>query len=236
MNLCNISCALPFGLSSSFQLGSPAASLCASCPLFVQRSSSSCSSSCSFVNQTSVNSTSVSICEVAADPQFCPWYQFLNVTAFTCLSQCVTFTIGIQCYASCPASSPLVSAAGSLICINSCPASIYFVNSTINQCNATCALPFGIQQTSLGSSGAFLCSSCSAPLFVQRSTAQCISSCGYVNFTTINSTLVSVCETFANSSYCPFNRLLNGSAFLCLSSCQDVYPLITTVGNLTCVG
>ena len=55
-----------------------------------------------------------------------------------------------------------------------------------------------------------------------------------MNTSTINSTLVTVCELPGNTTNCPFYRI-NGSAFNCLSSCSGSYPLITSTGNLTCV-
>ena len=132
MNLCNATCALPFGLNNSMSQGSPDASYCTTCTAFVQRNTFTCVSSCSFVNQTTINLTSVVVCEVSGDQSYCPWYQTLNGTSYSCLSQCLVFTIGIQCFSSCPATNPLVSSAGSLLCINLCPTNIYFVNNSIN--------------------------------------------------------------------------------------------------------
>ena len=197
-------------------LGSPAAFLCSACPLskFIMRSSSSCVTTCGYINTSQVNSTWINMCEIASDSTNCHYQQYLNSSAYTCNSTCNVVISGTIC---CPSSAPLVASAGSQVCVNTCSSGTYFLNGTINQCNTTCALPFGVQTTSLGTSGAYLCSSCVS--FVQRSNSSCVTSCQYINSTSLNSTSIVVCETAGNASNCPYYSNLNGSAFSCMSSC-----------------
>ena len=192
-------------------------------------------SSCQYVNSTTINSTSVVVCEAPGDSSNCQVYSSLNGTAYTCLS-------------TCSGSYPFIQSAGGLLCVATCSASIYVVNNSLNQCTASCPLPLGIRATYLGSPASYLCSTCSSPLFVSRSTGNCISSCSYVNVTTINTTSVQICET-SGSGTCPFYQALNGTAFTCLlscssysvgsqcySSCPGATPLVASAVNLTCTG
>jgi hypothetical protein len=169
INQCNATCDLPLGIQTT-SLGTSAAYVCSTCasPSFVNRADSECITSCNYVNTTSVDSTSITICETPSDATYCPDFTYLNSTAFTCQFGCSTFFYGSQCYTACPAGEPLVASAGALECQNSCPNSIYIVNGSINQCNATCDLPLGIQTTSLGTSAAYICSTCASPSFVNR--------------------------------------------------------------------
>ena len=165
----------------------------------------------------------------------------MNSTAYSCMSSCGVLISGTIC---CPSSAPLVLSVGSQACINTCPAAIYYLNGTINQCNATCAMPFGIQTSSLGSPAAYLCSACSSPKFIQRSNSSCVSSCSYVNSTTVNSTAITVCETAGNATFCPYYTYLNASAFTCISTCGSLLtgqtcctasmPLVPSAGSIVC--
>ena len=138
INQCNATCALPFGVYST-SLGSSNAHLCSTCSQFVQRSNSSCVTSCIYINSTSVNSSAVTICETGGDSTYCPTFVYLNATAYTCQSStCPAFYIGGQCYSSCPPQNPLISGSGSKQCIDSCPTNIYQKNGSLLQCNATC--------------------------------------------------------------------------------------------------
>ena len=160
-NMCNATCALPFGIQST-SLGSPAAYLCSACssPKFVQRSNSSCVTSCSYVNSTTVNSTAVSVCESSSDISNCHYQLYLNASAYYCVSSCFVVISGTIC---CPSSAPLVSSAGSQACISNCSANTFIVNGTVNQCASACSLPNATQSSSLGSPAAFLCSACASP-------------------------------------------------------------------------
>ena len=142
INQCNATCALPFGIQTT-SIGSPATFICSACasPNFIQRFNSSCVTSCQYVNSTSVNSTSITVCETPANATNCPYYTYLNATAFTCLSTCGSLLTGQTC---CTTTLPLVPSAGSIVCQATCSPTIYILNGTINQCNATCALPYGI--------------------------------------------------------------------------------------------
>ena len=153
------------------------------------------------------------------DTTNCHYQQYLNATAYTCLSTCGNVISGTIC---CPASAPLVASAGSQACIATCSPAIYLLNGTVNQCNATCALPFGIQTTSIGSPATYICSACSSPNFIQRSNSSCVTSCQYVNSTSVNSTSITVCETPANATNCPYYTYLNATAFTCLSTCGSL--------------
>ena len=117
-----------------------ACSACAS-PNFVNRADSKCITSCVYVNTSQVNGSWINVCEVSSDSTNCHYQQYLNATAYTCNSSCNVVISGTIC---CPSSTPLVASAGSQACINTCGSNTYFVNGTINQCNATCAQPFGI--------------------------------------------------------------------------------------------
>ena len=197
------------------------------------------------MNSTTVNSTSVTVCETAGNATNCPWYSYLNATAFTCLGSCSTFYFGQQCYAACPASAPLVASAGSLACVTSCSSNVYFLNGSINQCNATCAQPDGITTTLLGSTGAYLCQTCTSPNFIQRSNSSCVTSCTYVNSTTVNSTAVTICEVNTDTTNCHYQQYLNATAYTCLSTCGNVIsgticcpaaaPLVASVGSQVCI-
>ena len=194
-----------------------------------------------------MNATNISICEVPSDSSNCGWYKFLNSTAFSCLSACSSFFFGQQCYSSCPSQAPVVVFTGSLTCLSSCSSEIYFLNGSISQCNSTCSMPFGIQSSSIGSPATFLCSACPSPNFIQRSSSQCVSSCAYVNFTSINNSNISVCEAVISTS-CPWFKYLNASSFSCLSSCATYYvgiqcysscptttPLVASAGSKICI-
>jgi hypothetical protein len=100
------------------------------------------------------------------DATNCQYQYYLNATAYTCNSTCGNVISGTIC---CPASLPLVLSAGSQACIATCSPTIYILNGSINQCNATCAQPFGIQTTYIGSPNTYICSACSSPNFIQRS-------------------------------------------------------------------
>jgi len=151
------------------------------------------------MNSTSVNSTSITVCEAPANATNCPYYTYLNVSAFTCLSTCGSLLTGQTC---CTTSLPLVPSAGSIVCQATCSPTIYILNGTINQCNATCALPYGIQTTSIGSPATFICSACAT--FIQRSNSSCVTSCGLVNTSQVNSTWITVCETTPDATNCPY--------------------------------
>ena len=88
-----------------------------------------------------MNSSWINVCEITSDSTNCHYQQYLNATAWTCNTTCNVIISGTIC---CPSSAPLVASAGSQICINTCGSNTYYVNGTINQCNATCAQPFGI--------------------------------------------------------------------------------------------
>ena len=90
-----------------------------------------------------------------------------------------------------------MASAGSLQCIATCASTIYLLNGTINQCNDSCDLPYGIQTSYVGSPLTYLCSSCVT--FINRNDSKCVSTCTYQNATTINSSAITVCEV-ANSS------------------------------------
>ena len=62
-------------------------SLCSS-PSFYVRQSSGCQSYCSFVNSSTSAFLGVSTCEIAGNATFCPFFKYLNSTAFTCVSVC----------------------------------------------------------------------------------------------------------------------------------------------------
>ena len=240
INQCNATCAQPFAIQTT-TLGSSGAYLCSACasPNFVNRADSKCVTSCGYVNTSQVNSSWINVCEVTSDSTNCHYQQYLNATAYTCNSTCNVVISGTIC---CPSSAPLVASAGSQVCVNTCSPTIYYINGTINQCNATCALPFGIQTTGLGSPVAYTCSACAN--FVQRSNSSCVTSCAYVNSTTVNSTAVVVCETAANATNCPYYTYLNGTAFTCLSTCGSLLtgqtccttslPLVPSAGSIIC--
>ena len=134
---------------------------------------------------------------------------FVNSTVFQTvpLLMCELMTDSVNC----PFVSYLSPTAQS--CVSSCPSPIYFMNGTLMQCNATCALPFGLLSTVVA--GSQMCSAC--PNFVDRTSSNCVSSCTYVNATTVNSTSVTVCETLGAN--CPFYSYLNATAFTCQATC-----------------
>ena len=103
---CNNSCSLPFGIQN-YGAGSPVAYECSLCSNFVLRSSSLCTSSCSYRNFTIVNSTSITVCEDQSDSTNCRWIQNSS-TFYTCHSTCVTFYIVPECFTLCPSENPLV--------------------------------------------------------------------------------------------------------------------------------
>ena len=115
-----------------------------------------------------------------------------------------------------------MASAGSQVCITSCAANIYVLNGSVNQCNATCAQPFGIQVTSLGSSGAYICSACASPNFVQRSNSSCVTSCSYVNTSQVNGSWINVCEITSDTTNCHYQQYLNSSAYTCNFTCNVV--------------
>jgi hypothetical protein len=111
------------------------------------------------------------------------------------------------------------------------------VNGSINQCNATCDLPLGIQTTSLGTSAAYICSTCASPSFVNRADSECITSCNYVNTTSVDSTSVLVCELTSDSTNCPYLKFAQVSdAFLtCVSACLSSELVYTNASFSQCV-
>jgi hypothetical protein len=123
--------------------------------LFLNRADQNCIASCSYVNSTLTGGNTV--CETAANLTNCPYYTYLNSSAYTCMSTCDYLLTGQTC---CNTSTPLVASAGSLPCLASCTSNIYWLNGTINQCNATCELHWGKQTATLLSTGANRCSLC----------------------------------------------------------------------------
>ena len=61
-----------------------------------------------------------------------------------------------------------------------------------NVCNDTCEFPFGLVETAVFSQSAYYCVQCD--VYIRRSDQTCVSQCGYLNITQINSTSVTVCE------------------------------------------
>ena len=156
-------------------------------------------SACTYFNATQVNGNT--ICESISNLTYCPFFQNISGNV-TCLLTCSGFTQGQQCYSSCPSTHPLVASAGSKVCVSSCASNIYFVNGSVNQCNATCQLPYGTNTTNmLYTSGAALCGFC--PSYVNRSSEQCVASCTYINASTVNSSVISICE-IVNDTNCPY--------------------------------
>ena len=168
------------------------------------------------MNATLTNGNTV--CETQNNATNCPYYMYLNASAFTCLPTCYARILNNIC---CPSTAPLVASAGSQVCINSCPANIYIMNGTVNQCNATCAQPFGISTTSLGSPAAYKCMACAT--FIQRNDSKCVATCSYQNATTINSTAITICEV-ANSSTCLYYTRKDTANFTCMAACNSTYP------------
>ena len=123
------------------------------------------------------------------------------------------------------------------MCQNECPTNIYMLNGSINQCNSSCALPFGIQTTSLVSPAAFICSACVSPNFIQRSNSSCVTSCDYVNATSVNSTSVTICETPGDATFCHFLKFAQVSdTFLtCVSACLATELVYTNSTFSQCV-
>lgn len=109
-------------------------------------------SSCGLINSTTINSTSITVCETITDSTNCKYRIYLNASAFTCNSTCAVTVAGNIC---CPSTAPLVASAGSLVCINNCTDNTYWVNGTLNQCG--CPAWWNTTNSSLGSPAAYLC-------------------------------------------------------------------------------
>ena len=179
---------------------------CLTCQNYVQRSNDSCVSSCSLINTTTINGTSINVCEVISDTLNCPTYTEVEEGVFKCLSSCPLKTQARLCVSSCSTGFFQVNGTS---CVSSCTSnavqnlSVYTVleNGTA-QCISSCAFPLGQQITALSASVS-QCMTCSG--FVDRSSDQCVSSCAYQNTTTINGTVYNICENGTNNTTCPYH-------------------------------
>ena len=118
---------------------------------FWSRNLGKCVSSCKYVNNMSIAISSNSSVPYALgcedildppDPAHCPYYQYINSTAYLCTSSCSVLVQNTR--VCCPSGAPLVASVGSIICQTSCSSSIYLLVGTSNVCNDTCQLPYGI--------------------------------------------------------------------------------------------
>ena len=139
------------------------------------RSTNQCVSSCAYVNGTNLTSGNYTYqyCESANNASNCPYYKFIGSGLYQCTKTCDVQISGNVC---CPSTLPLVSNQSSQLCINSCASTIYYKNESVNICNSTCDLPFGITSSKLSNSDSYLCGTC---LFVMRINSSCVSSCNY---------------------------------------------------------
>jgi len=77
-------------------------------PYFILRTTGNCTASCSYLNSTTISSTSVTYCEVPGNATYCPFIQQLNGTEYQCVSSCASF-VGYYCYSTCAISFTQVS-------------------------------------------------------------------------------------------------------------------------------
>ena len=204
------------------------------------RSSQTCiNTACKYIYNQTATSWNLSIsyiltCEDVADPvnattyPWCAYFNYLNTTSFICVYTCPSYYYGRYCNTSCWQQYPVVPTYGSYACQANCSSNIYYVNNSVNICNTTCALPWGLGNATLYFTGAYLCYPCS-PVIIQRSSGSCISSCSTINSTTANSTSVTICENVGDSTNCPYRQYLNSSAYTCNSTCG-----VVIVGNICC--
>ena len=103
------------------------------------------------------------MCENAYDSVNCPYQQYLNSSAFSCNTTCYMAIFGSIC---CPSYYPFISNKGNITCVSSCISGIYILTESINYCNISCALPFGINNNGLQSFETLLCTFCTSPNYV----------------------------------------------------------------------
>ena len=181
-----------------------------------------------------MNSTSVTICETPGDTTFCHFLKFAQVsdTFLTCVSACLatelvyTNSTFSQCVTSCPAAAKYIQL-DQTSCGSTCSTGFFSYNTSRSnpQCLATCPFPL-TKITNATYSGYKDCeSTCTiatgtSGLFINRAEQLCLTSCQYVNTSTINSISYSICELTSDSTNCPWYSYLDASAFTCHLTCS----------------